>query len=382
MLTYVTCALLASQSFAAIVRSDTRMSVDANGKIKEFNVNTADTDSAVDTAQMVLAEVEDWARQYPGAGGPSGENIKTIDELAKKLEDALYETHKDAQKQVQDNLAQIEKCNTDQENSIKHITATTKVEVGKQRDEHAKCRKEEVVIYEDMQKKCKHLTQWLKETVEETPKPEGSTDDEMVDYVEKMSGYWCGKGKVAEDKQKVCENRKKDHRNKKEACDKFQSQFENNFCSWRTKLIDVCNEQETCYDAAKNAYDAHVKSTEMLVQKWKIEYTALKKIICYVNVWFDKDNHSTVAGGEDTDVERERLETCKSLKPDESKMDINFGDAPEQKECSLADVKDYPGTPAFKNTEYSAWLEFVNEPSACLEEMSDPHANPHQPEGY
>merc|ERR1712182_149802 len=73
-------------------------------------------------------------------------------------------------------------------------------------------------------------------------------------------------------------------------------------------------EQETCYDAARNAYDAHVKSTKMLVEKWKIEYTALEKIICYVNVWFAKDNQSTVAGGEDTDVERSRLKECKSLK--------------------------------------------------------------------
>ena len=119
--------------------------------------------------------------------------------------------------------------------------------------------------------------------------------------------------KVAEEKQKVCEDRKQDHRDKKEGCDKFQSQFESGFCVWRTEMIDVCNAQETCYDAARNAYDAHVKSTQMLVQKWKIEYTALKKILCYVNVWFDKDNHATVAGGEDTDVEHEKLETCKSL---------------------------------------------------------------------
>jgi len=378
-LTYVTFALLASQSFAAIVRSDTLMSIEADGKVKEFNVNSADTDTAVDTAQMVLAEVEDWARS---GSPPDGKNIKTIDELAKKLEDALFATHKDAQDQVKENLAQIEKCNTDQEKSIKHITETTKVEVGKQRDEHATCRNEEVDIHADMKKKCKHLTDWLKQTAEDTPTPEGSTDDEMVDYVQKMSGYWCGKGKIAEDKQKICENRKEDHRIKKEACDKFQSQFENGFCTWRTKLIDVCTEQETCYDAARNAYDAHVKSTQMLVQKWKIEYTALKKILCYVSVWFDKDNHATVAGGEDTDVEHEKLETCKSLQPDQTKMDINFGDAPEQKECSLAEVKDHPGTDAFKTTEYSKWSEFVNEPSSCLEAISDPHANPHQREGY
>ena len=73
-LTLVSCALLVSQSFAAIVRSDTQMLVEANGKVKEFNVNTADTDTAVDTAQTVLAEVENWARS---GSPPEGKNTRT-----------------------------------------------------------------------------------------------------------------------------------------------------------------------------------------------------------------------------------------------------------------------------------------------------------------
>jgi len=365
MLTYLTCALLASQTLAINIRSETGMSIQANGKVMEFNANNAELNTALDTAQTVLAEVEDWARS---GSPPEGRNIKTIDDLAKKLEDALYATHKDAQAQVDENIARIEKCNTEQDDSMRHITATTKVQVGKHREEHAKCRNEEVDIFEDMEKKCNHLTAWLKETVQGTPKQEGSSDDEMVEYVGQMDSYWCPKGKVAREKQTVCEKRKRDHSKKKEACDKFQAIFETGFCSWRTKLIDVCNTHETCYDEAKNAYDAHVKSTKVLVQKWKIEYTALKKIICYVNVWFEKDDHATVAGGEDTDVERKRLDECKSLKPDDSKMDIRFGEAPEKKECSLQDVKEYPGTAGFKKIEYSKWLEFINEPSSCLEE--------------
>merc|ERR1719375_1869717 len=249
--------------------------------------------------------------------------IKTIEGLAKQLDKALVDTHAAAQDQVKKNIGEIEKCNSDQASAIKTITETTKVEVGKQRTSHATCRDGEVVIFKDMQAKCKHLTTWLKETSEGSPeKPEGAGDDEMVEYVEKMSGYWCKKGEAAEEKQKVCEKRKEDHRAEKEKCDALQAQFENGFCSWRTKLIDVCAEQTTCYDAAKGAYEEHVSSTQKLVVKWKTEYTALKKILCYVKVWLSDENPETVDAGE--------LTRCQKLSPDDSNMDIDFGKVPHK----------------------------------------------------
>ena len=240
------------------------MKVDADGKVEKFDANT-DIDSATETAQMVLAEMEDWARS---GARPEEPKIKTIEGLAKELDKALEDTHAAAQDQVQKNIAEIEKCNTDQASAIKTISETTKVEVGKQRTSHATCRDAEVVTFKDMQAKCKHLTSWLKQTSDDSPtKPEGAADDEMVDYVEKMSAYWCKKGDAAEEKQKVCEKRKADHLAEKEKCDALQAQFENGFCSWRTKLIDVCDEQQTCYDAAKKAYSTHVSATQKLVVK-------------------------------------------------------------------------------------------------------------------
>lgn len=361
------------------------MSIEADGKVKEFNVNAADTDTAVDTAQMVLAEVEDWAK----SGAPPEGSLKTIYDLAKNLTDALNQTRNTTKIQVQASFDRITRCNKDQESSMEKLEKT-KAEVGKQRDAHATCRNAEVGLHEKMKKKCHEFTTWLKDTVENSPPPEPSTsaemadyvaklsDDEMVDYVVKMSDYWCGKGKVAVKLQKECWNRTEAHRIKKEACDQHQTQFEDDFCEWRTQMIDVCTAQTTCYDAARTDCDAHVKSTQTDVDKWKIECTALEKIICYVNVWFDKDNHSTVAGGEDTDVDKDELEKCKRLEPDCSIMDIKFPDAPDKTPCSLADVKNHPGTPEFKKIEYSNWMEFVNEPTPCLEETSDPFGNPHK----
>ena len=61
------------------------MLVEANGKVKEFNVNTADTDTAVDTAQTVLAEVENWARSgSPPEGKTRGPRPPSIEGQSEK----------------------------------------------------------------------------------------------------------------------------------------------------------------------------------------------------------------------------------------------------------------------------------------------------------
>ena len=49
---------------------------------------------------MVLSEVEDWASSKLR---PEEPKIKTIQSLAKELENALVDTHKAAQKEVKDN---------------------------------------------------------------------------------------------------------------------------------------------------------------------------------------------------------------------------------------------------------------------------------------
>jgi len=277
---------------------------------------------------------------------------------------ALVDTHKAAQKEVKDNIAAIEKCNGDTAEKLSTEIAESKKEVGTRREAHKKCRDGEIKIWQEKEKKCKHLTSWLKQTTADGPeKPAGYEqvpDDEKVEYVEKMSAYWCKKGDVAQEKQRVCEKLKKDHLAEKEKCDPLQSQFELGFCSWRTKLIDACEEHTTCYDDAKKAYTVHKKQTEELVLKWKTEYTALKKILCYVNVWLSDDKAET--------VDSSQLKHCQKLTPDDSKMDVDYGKVPAKAECSLADVQVHPGTENFKPTEYEHYLDFVNEPSSCLEE--------------
>ena len=104
---------------ASIVRTHS-LSVDAMGEVSGFHSDDANA------AQNILAQVEELAQSRAAVDKPK---IETIQELAKELEDALEETRKSAQQEVDRNLDAIVKCNTDQAASITKIAASTKVQV-------------------------------------------------------------------------------------------------------------------------------------------------------------------------------------------------------------------------------------------------------------
>merc|ERR1719199_1868994 len=131
--------------------------------------------------------------------------------------------------------------------------------------------------------------------------------------------------------------------------------------------MDTCAAQTTCYDEAMKEYNVHKAETLELVKKWKVEYVALKKMSCYINVWLTE---KAEAFEKTSSASAEKLQKCKGLTPDETKMEVSFIPAPPAKtECSLDEVKNYPGTDEFKSTEYVEPLldpAFVKEPAHCL----------------
>ena len=52
---------------------------------------------------------------------------------------------------------------------------------------------------------------------------------------------------------------------------------------------------DVCYTATRAAYDTSVASTTKLVAKWKVEYSALKKINCFLDVWLSDGDANTVS---------------------------------------------------------------------------------------
>jgi len=147
---------------------------------------------------------------------------------------------------------------------------------------------------------------------------------------------------------------------KEAECLAAQSSFESVFCSWKVELEANCNELDTCHADAVRAYENHVNKTRTLVEKWDVETAALHKILCYCNVWLsdsdDGDNNRSTHNAT-------HFEACKdqTYMPDT----VNYGTPAEKVACDLTSVANFPGTSGFITHEYSSFLDFVGQVTAC-----------------
>lgn len=330
-------------------RNQMSMEVDSSGDVGQFSesmIEVNEEDSRSSAVQDMLAQVEAMVQSGTDVSGDKINVIKNI--VEGELMPDLKATHKAAETQVDVNKAAIDTCNKNMLTRTQQISSSTKVSVGSSRTEHAECRNKEAEHKGTKATKCQELDDFLNGIGGFPSLPDPKGRDAMVHYVETMSKYFCPKGPKAEELDAACTAATNVHSGHREKCNKLQATFEISFCTWRTQLIDRCSAQTQCYDNAKTTFDTHVAATKTLVKKWKVEWAALTKILCYTNVWLSDNNVKTVSAG--------KLQECDNnlVKTDEtSPMHITFPDAPAKATCSLSEVEKYPGTPAFMTAEYS-----------------------------
>merc|ERR1719181_831825 len=143
--------------------------------------------------------------------------------------------------------------------------------------------------------------------------PSPKKRESVVPYVQKMSDYFCPKGPTVTDLNKACKTAEKEHEEHKASCDRNQAAFESAFCQWRTQLTDTCTALDQCYKDALAIHNKFVADTKVLEKQWKLEYTGLKKILCYTDVWLTDDT-----------VSNENLDTCQSTTVDTSPMNVVY----------------------------------------------------------
>jgi len=113
----------------------------------------------------------------------------------------------------------------------------------------------------------------------------------------------------------------------------------------RTKLHDTNEAANQCYESAQKSYASIVGESKERLNIWKHEYVAIKKILCYLDVWLHDGNSSTVKG--------DQIEECKKKDFDDATMDLVFPEAPAKLVIDLTPVEKYPGSPGFEQEEYS-----------------------------
>merc|ERR1719311_2051857 len=129
-------------------------------------------------------------------------------------------------------------------------------------------------------------------------------------------------------------------------------------------MMDICMLHSHMYARAVAAYHSKEASTKVLVQKMKTEYTAIKKILCYLNVWLSDSNTST--------ANQTILEACNMSAVDTSPMDVSYPGVPCATTCDTSATAAYPGTEAFA-AGYANYSQAPATITPCMAEGSAAH---------
>jgi len=306
--------------------------------------------------QNILAEFESMAQMQ---ATPETDKIKTIADIVnKELLPDLKETRDSSEQQVAANHEAVKVCNTNGGQSLQNIASSTETTVGQQRTTHGSCRGEEKTKEGTKDAKCGELDAFLNSVVVPADMPKSKPRDQMVKFTTTMSDYFCPKGPEVTDLNKACKEAEKEHSDQKTECDKDQATFESGFCTWNTQLNDACAILATCYEDAAKVYNDHVSETKNLIKKWKTEYAALKKIVCYTDVWLNDNDAKT--------VDADHLGKCSTDVVDTSPMDIHFPELPAKGVCDTSPVENHPGSPGFVTAEYAKFTGYVVSAIPCL----------------
>jgi hypothetical protein len=280
----------------------------------------------------------------------------------------LHKTRDAAQKIIDNNLAAIKKCNADSTERQTTVKSGVEAVTDTDRTTHAECRETEKDHLKNKTGRCAELDSFLNAIEEPAVLPDGRPRDRMVEYVEEMNAYFCPKGNTVETLNDACTKAEDEHAAHQADCNEKQAVFELAFCTWRTELVDACGNLDTCHGDAVLAWDSHVKATQELVKKWKTEFKALHKIMCYTDVWLNNDDKTT--------VDADQYEKCKTTEEDDSVMEVDPGTPEAKTACDLKPVETHPGSTNFPQVEYSNFADFAIKPIPCLTESIEPAVIP------
>jgi len=288
-------------------------------------------------AQVLQEEVEKMIRS---GQEPSTTKIKDIEKLVSgEILPELQATHSMAQMDItmMSHAASATNQKTYQElQTTKH---TMEVQVMHARDALSNCRTAEAPLNASKVLHCSVRDRFLQGIEVPSSLPSERSPALMGPYLDAMSTYFYPKHGEFVKLDTACINATSVYDVHRSSCNMMQAQYELDFCTWRTRMMDICMVASHVYAQAVATYRSKEASTKVLVQKMKTEYTAIKKILCYVNVWLSDSNTST--------ANQTILEACNMSAVDTSPMDISYPGVPCATTCDTSATAAHPGTEAF-----------------------------------
>jgi len=252
------------------------------------------------------------------------------DESQKYITDA----HEGDQSLLNTQATGLHGCDSTYSSSTAEDVISTTAVTGKGQT-HKTCRDDLKVKDTEQTTACQLLTDFI-DSVSGCPGVPGR--DGMGGFFASVSGIAASKT-TWELRETACKDAEDDRVAKDDICDTVQEEYETGFCTLRLQLHETCAAYTTCFTTGIVVFGETVSSVENNEGSRKIEWTAIEKIKCYIDVLMSDD---------DNDARQTALEACKVLSPDTSHLDIIYPTAPDEKVCDLSAVEDAPCSPEFE----------------------------------
>lgn len=156
-------------------------------------------------------------------------------------------------------------------------------------------------------------------------------------------------------------------------CDVKQGVFEKKFCVYASKLETVCSEYDSCYTAAKSAYEVVEADVKEIEDSQKLVWLILQRVRCYIDALETVDATSKPT--------EDMITNCKAGSYSADILTIEYKPLPDRDLClDHPDVKDEPtankpGSVGWEAQEYGEEKftshDKLSDPSACDSEAAN-----------
>jgi hypothetical protein len=166
----------------------------------------------------------------------------------------------------------------------------------------------------------------------------GSTD-ELISYLEDgMRTFSQANLDQAKAKDQACKDATAAASNKLTECNSHQATYESSFCQWRVEVHETCHTYKDCYEITALDLDFAAEKVEKDAEGRKLEWDALQKIKCFIDVLISDDEIAD---------RKEAVNQCRDFAPDLSHLDFEVPALPVPDSCDLVQVAEYPCTESY-----------------------------------
>jgi hypothetical protein len=267
---------------------------------------------SIGRTEALLQRVQTMVHTIP----PDHRNEQVLDLIKSMINDItleLMENHHYGQTQLDERHNEFNTCFEDINGTISYL-AMKKQYRDDSEDNHRACRSEEGLDLDDKTSVCGALNDFITITVFPTIPDSPTVNAALRAALRRLKTLAI----EFENKDLACNQSSSRHALKAQECFSLQEKTEMSFCGYRREALVHIGLHNTCHNDMSRRYNTSKQELQHQVTLWKHEYTTLKKIECYLDVWLGDGNLST--------VNVDGISSCESASIDTAPLDIFYYD--------------------------------------------------------